>query len=1387
MQESDEQDTCRICSAPAEPDLPLFHPCKCSGTIRYIHQDCLTTWLAHSKKKNCDLCKHPYSFTKVYASDMPKALPLTLLLKRIVHQIVFAILFGLRAIAVAIMWLAVLPWATIWTWRLYFSMGESTAWWISDYPRPPASSDAPNAFYKSVPSPVSLSEAPSFYTRLVMHPYWLALSADIFAGQIIASLIVLTFVAVFLLREWISQNARPGVFEDEDLIIDDFLPPRQIEPPQPLHMPHIIPPPDQNPVDIPPAVVGDPIPHDQVENPAPPYAGDTVHTDRPLKRGRGDSNAGQRLQTDQNPLEIQEGRAHLRRRLGQANPDAEVDVSPSASSLLPPGHEDGKFDFTFSLASSPPTQPSSPLPSFRPLGDSWSQVDPSQEDYPQDSSFSGAIAGPGPSTTEQLQRADEDLMQHWLAQGNTDTEPARTLEEYNHYYAPVPDSHKGKGLEFPKSDDEEEEEEGEDEGILSQDENWGGGEAELPEAEIHDVFAPQIPVVLEGVANGGGPPLQNDNAGPQPGAAANPPPDAAAPDLNEDLEGNVEDDMEGAMEAIGMRGPIYGVLQNAALMIFVLDTAIGLCVWLPFTIGKSTALLCLNPHRLLQILHLPIRAMRLITDPVVDAFFYLLVEYMLPPVFRLIRHFIALLFIVTVRIIDLLFGSEKSAFIVDKAAELVEEARYLQEEPLGYILSWTHSVPGVKKASPAATSWLDSAFPEPLNFTEPYFAALGREVRLAGEQLRAAWLEMALGSTPSDRAFATILGYSVVGLSIAIYLNILTVGNAKSAGRAVRSAVRQQLLVLKVAGFIFIELVLFPLGCGIVLDLCTVWLFPEANLTSRATFFFQAPLTAMFYHWVAGTMFMYTFAILLSGCRSVMRPGAMWFIKDPQDQNSHPIRDILDRPTLTQLRKIFVSGLMYSFVVACVVGSVAGLLLLGSKSIMPFRWKNREPLSNVPVDLLFLHFVLPYTVHYFRPKKAVKHLTTMLWRYLAKNLRLTSYFFGERHPDEEYTTASWFSAVDLEPTPRVNDGSFRRVPATDNLALPRDIRATALVHENGEPADEAARQLIQIQNAEAEKAKRSVKDDYMIVYIPPHFRWRILCFIVALWIIGAAAVGVVVALPIQFGRSFFQLFTDRDMHDGYSIIVGFYLLWGCYLVGKAIDRLDKRRQRTGGDGPRGDLRIFVVKRGLLWLAKTVYMVTFLGVIIPTLLALVIDLYVLLPFRFLGDPAIIPRIRMVDMWALGLLYAKIALHLPQVQYPPRIAAGIQHIRNNGWTHQDPIAATKEVIGPVVVGLLGMILVPGTAYRIMHNALPPQFIDDKTIFTRVYPGIFVLGFFFRSTSGFYDFVASWSQSIRDKEFLVEMRLRNHEPESGKGSAPISSNLDAMEALEVNVGDP
>lgn len=75
---------------------------------------------------------------------------------------------------------------------------------------------------------------------------------------------------------------------------------------------------------------------------------------------------------------------------------------------------------------------------------------------------------------------------------------------------------------------------------------------------------------------------------------------------------------------------------------------------------------------------------------------------------------------------------------------------------------------------------------------------LGKELRLHSVHIRETWTRLALGEGPGERAFAIILGYAVVSLLLALYLNILTVGNAKSAGRAVRATVRQQLLVIKV-------------------------------------------------------------------------------------------------------------------------------------------------------------------------------------------------------------------------------------------------------------------------------------------------------------------------------------------------------------------------------------------------------------------------------------------------------------------------------------------------------------------------------------------------------------------------------------------------------------
>ena len=143
----------------------------------------------------------------------------------------------------------------------------------------------------------------------------------------------------------------------------------------------------------------------------------------------------------------------------------------------------------------------------------------------------------------------------------------------------------------------------------------------------------------------------------------------------------------------------------------------------------------------------------------------------------------------------------------------------LMSTPIGHLSVWTSASNLTVASEPSnSTRTFMSSIPDYLGSTEPYFAILGSRIRLFVTQVQSTWIRLALGSGPVNRVFAVCLGYVVVCLLFCLYLNILTVGNARSAGIFVRNAVRQQLLVLKV--YIIFILVPFPftefgLGCYI--------------------------------------------------------------------------------------------------------------------------------------------------------------------------------------------------------------------------------------------------------------------------------------------------------------------------------------------------------------------------------------------------------------------------------------------------------------------------------------------------------------------------------------------------------------------------------------------
>uniref|UniRef100_A0A8D0RJZ2 RING-type E3 ubiquitin transferase n=2 Tax=Sus scrofa TaxID=9823 RepID=A0A8D0RJZ2_PIG len=54
------QDICRICHCEGDEDSPLITPCRCTGTLRFVHQACLHQWIKSSDTRCCELCKYDF-------------------------------------------------------------------------------------------------------------------------------------------------------------------------------------------------------------------------------------------------------------------------------------------------------------------------------------------------------------------------------------------------------------------------------------------------------------------------------------------------------------------------------------------------------------------------------------------------------------------------------------------------------------------------------------------------------------------------------------------------------------------------------------------------------------------------------------------------------------------------------------------------------------------------------------------------------------------------------------------------------------------------------------------------------------------------------------------------------------------------------------------------------------------------------------------------------------------------------------------------------------------------------------------------------------------------------------------------------------------------------
>lgn len=65
MKQDEDPKVCRICFEEESKDKPVINPCKCRGSSKYIHEECLSTWILTqdlpNNEKKCEVCKFVYN------------------------------------------------------------------------------------------------------------------------------------------------------------------------------------------------------------------------------------------------------------------------------------------------------------------------------------------------------------------------------------------------------------------------------------------------------------------------------------------------------------------------------------------------------------------------------------------------------------------------------------------------------------------------------------------------------------------------------------------------------------------------------------------------------------------------------------------------------------------------------------------------------------------------------------------------------------------------------------------------------------------------------------------------------------------------------------------------------------------------------------------------------------------------------------------------------------------------------------------------------------------------------------------------------------------------------------------------------------------------------
>ena len=118
-------DVCKYCRQGETNDRPLFYPCKCSGTMMYVHEDCLKRWLETSQSNKCEVCGFIFRFKSIWKQNTPDSLPVSEIMQGLYKSFVTALSVTFHRSLVIFMWGVMLPLATAILYETAFPENEN--------------------------------------------------------------------------------------------------------------------------------------------------------------------------------------------------------------------------------------------------------------------------------------------------------------------------------------------------------------------------------------------------------------------------------------------------------------------------------------------------------------------------------------------------------------------------------------------------------------------------------------------------------------------------------------------------------------------------------------------------------------------------------------------------------------------------------------------------------------------------------------------------------------------------------------------------------------------------------------------------------------------------------------------------------------------------------------------------------------------------------------------------------------------------------------------------------------------------------------------------------------------------------------------------------------